>query len=266
MALLWRVSKCARGMKLSALSAALRWYIYFQVQDDNRRLHHTETWNKWLVEWESDSSRYRGCGCWNGSYIERLISPPVAFGIFASGSTSPNKFSPNNHTGRPLLPMANFYELQLILLTSFCIFSLLLERQASKSKRSLTPKERDPDRAENGHGHTRSSSSSSYGGLATLTRKYLVVYAIVMGELHFTVWYTVVTWTDLTRCRCRLASGTIYLLIVPRTICIPWEDSRHSLCHWIYIGWLDSTLSWGLGRPAVRHIILLLVRYLPRQW
>lgn len=77
--------------------------------------------------------------------------------------------------------MAPFYELQLMLLTGFCIFSLLLERQAAKQKRSL-PKDRDPERLENGHGHTRSGSASSHGGLATLTRKYLIVYAIVMGE------------------------------------------------------------------------------------
>jgi len=84
--------------------------------------------------------------------------------------------------------MPQFYELQLILLTGFCIFALFIERCASKQTRSLTPKElRDPVRLENGHTRSNSASISSYGGLATLTRKYLVVYAIVMGELHL-VW------------------------------------------------------------------------------
>jgi hypothetical protein len=90
--------------------------------------------------------------------------------------------------------MFQFYELQLILLTGFCIFSLLLERYASKQKRSLAPKgSHDPDRLENGHGHTRSISISGHGGLATLTRKYLAVYAIVMGEIRYILWFCCVT-------------------------------------------------------------------------
>ena len=87
--------------------------------------------------------------------------------------------------------MTQFYELQLILLTGFCISSLLLERYASKQKHSLLPKQsRDPDRLENGHSHTRSASMSGHGALAALSRKYLVVYAIVMGKLHFALWLT----------------------------------------------------------------------------
>jgi hypothetical protein len=72
--------------------------------------------------------------------------------------------------------MIEFYELQLILLTLFCIFSLLLERLFSNRKQQLT-KETPEDRLENGkHWHGATNS------LAALTRQYLVVYAIVMGE------------------------------------------------------------------------------------
>lgn len=81
--------------------------------------------------------------------------------------------------------MSQFYELQLILLTGFCIFSLLLERHASKQKRSLTKAAEarsDPERLENGHGRTASIPG---GGRAMLTKKYLIVYAIVMGECCF---------------------------------------------------------------------------------
>jgi hypothetical protein len=85
--------------------------------------------------------------------------------------------------------MTQFYELQLILLTGFCISSLLLERYASKQKHSLTPKENRDSSVENGQGHNVSTSNP--GGLATLTRKYLVVYAIVMGELQFGLWFLV---------------------------------------------------------------------------
>lgn len=80
--------------------------------------------------------------------------------------------------------MANFYQAQLALLSGFCIFSLLLERYASKQKRSL-PKNQDPDNVENGHSHKRSSSMSGANALAQLTRKYLVVYGIVMSECLF---------------------------------------------------------------------------------
>jgi hypothetical protein len=84
--------------------------------------------------------------------------------------------------------MSQFYELQLILLTGFCIFALFIERYASKQKHSLAPRElRDPARLENGHTHNNSASISGQGGLATLTRKYLVVYVIVMGKSQL-VW------------------------------------------------------------------------------
>jgi hypothetical protein len=67
--------------------------------------------------------------------------------------------------------MVHFYELQLILLSAFCLFTISVERFLSNAshKRRLTA----GDRAEIG----KTSNLR-----AVLARQYLVVYAIVMGE------------------------------------------------------------------------------------
>ncbi|KAI6029875.1 hypothetical protein PISMIDRAFT_680734 [Pisolithus microcarpus 441] len=70
--------------------------------------------------------------------------------------------------------MLGFYELQLVILISACLLFLLVERHVSTRKR-MTAKDHDPDRLENG------GSITPVNALATLTRRYLVVYAIVMG-------------------------------------------------------------------------------------
>jgi len=69
--------------------------------------------------------------------------------------------------------MVGFYELQLVILVSACLFFLLIERHVSSKKRALA-KDHDPDILENG-------GSTPINALATLTKRYLVVYAIVMG-------------------------------------------------------------------------------------
>ncbi|KAF9234451.1 hypothetical protein BU15DRAFT_89981 [Melanogaster broomeanus] len=73
--------------------------------------------------------------------------------------------------------MVTFYELQLVLLVTSCLVFLLLERHASSRKRAAAAetKEYHIDRLENG------GSTVPVNALATLTRQYLVVYAIVMG-------------------------------------------------------------------------------------
>ncbi|KZP16952.1 DUF791-domain-containing protein [Athelia psychrophila] len=71
--------------------------------------------------------------------------------------------------------MPPFYELQLILLTGFCVVSLLLERYASKHK---SPDPPAPGRLESGHVKNTSVASGARGAL---TKRYLMVYAIVMG-------------------------------------------------------------------------------------
>ncbi|KAI6006157.1 hypothetical protein EDC04DRAFT_989919 [Pisolithus marmoratus] len=70
--------------------------------------------------------------------------------------------------------MLGFYEAQLIILVSACLLFLLVERHAS-SRRRTAAKDHDPDKLENG------GSTTPVNALATLTKRYLVVYAIVMG-------------------------------------------------------------------------------------
>ncbi len=65
----------------------------------------------------------------------------------------------------------DFYEWQLLVLASFFVVSLGIERHVAKSSISIE------DRLENGSG-------VGSGVLSTLTRKYLLVYAIVMGALQ----------------------------------------------------------------------------------
>ena len=66
----------------------------------------------------------------------------------------------------------HFYELQLIILGAFCLFILSIERCLSNSNRE----KRSKDLADSEHSGEKSNV------LAALTRQYLVVYAIVMGE------------------------------------------------------------------------------------
>lgn len=70
--------------------------------------------------------------------------------------------------------MWNFYESQLAVLAFFSVFFYGLDRRFS---RKSNPNER-LDNLENAHvGHSDTVS--------TLARKYLTVYAIVMGEITF---------------------------------------------------------------------------------
>ena len=67
--------------------------------------------------------------------------------------------------------MWDFYESQLAILVFFSIFFYALDKKFS---RKSNPKDRS-DNLENGHhGHS--------DNVSTLARKYLIVYAIVMGE------------------------------------------------------------------------------------
>ncbi|KAH7887149.1 hypothetical protein F5I97DRAFT_1109915 [Phlebopus sp. FC_14] len=71
--------------------------------------------------------------------------------------------------------MFAFYELQLILLVSSCLSFLLLDHHVSSRKRAAAAKDRHADRLEDG------GSTTPANAVVTLTRQYLVVYAIVMG-------------------------------------------------------------------------------------
>ncbi|KAH7909156.1 hypothetical protein BJ138DRAFT_1155970 [Hygrophoropsis aurantiaca] len=70
--------------------------------------------------------------------------------------------------------MVAFYELQLILLVSACLVFLFIERHVSQKRTAAAKEQHSADRLENG-------SVAPLSSLATLTRQYLVVYAIVMG-------------------------------------------------------------------------------------
>lgn len=67
-----------------------------------------------------------------------------------------------------------FYEKSLVYLSVICVLALLLDRYV-RSSRGNKVKESADDRLESG------KQGASAGVLSTLTRKYLVVYAIVMG-------------------------------------------------------------------------------------
>ena len=101
--------------------------------------------------------------------------------------------------------MPPFYELQLILLTSFCVISLLLERYASKHQ-SPAPSGPAPGRLESGQARAPVAGS---GVRSALTKKYLLVYAIVMGARDLCA---VLTDAEPLNRRRRLAAGPIRVL------------------------------------------------------
>jgi len=69
---------------------------------------------------------------------------------------------------------AGFYEIQLLGLAIICVISLSIDRYVA-GKSAKHGKESADERLESG-------KSGSASALAVLTRKYLVVYGIVMGE------------------------------------------------------------------------------------
>ena len=71
--------------------------------------------------------------------------------------------------------MIEFYESQLIGLTAFCLLTLAVERYLSQSNRKKLSQDLGGD---------ETGSLKGRGLLAALTRQYLVVYAIVMGECY----------------------------------------------------------------------------------
>jgi hypothetical protein len=79
-----------------------------------------------------------------------------------------------------------FYEFQLLILVSVCTVSIGVERHLNKkTKHQLTVKSSPDERLEDGVAASAAGSS----GLPSLMRKYLVVYAIVMGALSGPCWF-----------------------------------------------------------------------------
>ncbi|TFY77336.1 hypothetical protein EWM64_g6675 [Hericium alpestre] len=82
--------------------------------------------------------------------------------------------------------MAGFYEFQLVLLTAVCIAVLLIERYVASSKKpsASAQKELVDDSLENGavgNGSAGGVTGARAAATRALMRKYLIVYAIVMG-------------------------------------------------------------------------------------
>jgi hypothetical protein len=88
-----------------------------------------------------------------------------------------------------------FYQFQLGLLSIICVIFIALERYL-KSKKTSPDHSKDvviEENIEGGHPileetngvAVSTSSSSRAGALNALMRKYLLVYAIVMGQYHF---------------------------------------------------------------------------------
>jgi len=82
-----------------------------------------------------------------------------------------------------------FYKYQLVLLTVICIVLIAFERYL-KSKKSPSDHLKDhkiEESVEDGHiagAAVLTSNVARAGALQTLMRKYLLVYAIVMGQSH----------------------------------------------------------------------------------
>lgn len=69
---------------------------------------------------------------------------------------------------------ADFYEVQLVILAGLCVAALLVERYVSQSHKRNQTKDSAEDQLESG-------KVGNAGAMSLLTKKYLLVYAIVMG-------------------------------------------------------------------------------------
>ncbi|KAF7345309.1 DUF791-domain-containing protein [Mycena sanguinolenta] len=75
-----------------------------------------------------------------------------------------------------MLSGGNFYEFQLLWLSIGCLIALIADRRAAAERKRLAAKDTHQEHVEGGL-----SAAGTASALATLTRQYLVVYAIVMG-------------------------------------------------------------------------------------
>jgi hypothetical protein len=139
--------------------------------------------------------------------------------------------------------LPDFYELHLIVLCIICFLSLLADRYlvGTKTKQNLDDGV-DERRLE-------SAGSGSSSSLATLTRKYLVVYGIVMGSLV----HTIHSFTNsISFYRSWLATGPIRVFSISRTVRFPREASCSSLRHRFHLCRIGSSFGWCMGGPTVR--------------
>lgn len=76
----------------------------------------------------------------------------------------------------------SFYELQLVCLVLVCAVFLLVDRQLSKRRRHSDVKAQHDHHLNIGAGPGAAAAAGTI--LSKLTRQYLTVYAIVMGECN----------------------------------------------------------------------------------
>lgn len=120
---------------------------------------------------------------------------------------------------------STFYQFQLGLLAVICAVFLAFERYL-KSKKSTTANVKElsvEESLEVGHSTLPSNGSAvpaitpRAGALSVLMRKYLLVYAIVMGMVVLISFFEDVDPSQ----SCRLAPGPICLLSLSRAIRLP---------------------------------------------
>lgn len=120
---------------------------------------------------------------------------------------------------------STFYQFQLGLLAVICVVFLAFERYL-KSKKSTSANSKElsvEESLEVGHstlppnGAAVPAITPRAGALSVLMRKYLLVYAIVMGMVLLISFFESVDPSQ----RCRLAPGPICLLSLSRAIRLP---------------------------------------------
>ena len=130
------------------------------------------------------------------------------------------------------LPTWDFYESQLAILVFFSIFFYALDK---KFLRKSNPRE-SSDHLEDGRpGHL--------DNVSILARKYLTVYAIVMGGTSF---INNVTYL-ITVPRRGLAPGSVCVLPLRRGICVPRTNGCLAFRDRLHVRCPYSSVSWGLG-------------------
>lgn len=78
----------------------------------------------------------------------------------------------------------NFYQVQLIVLAFFCFVAILVERWVDNRKKAAAEAgDRASANAEEAAPLTGEGAKASQGAFSALRRSYLLVYAVVMGEL-----------------------------------------------------------------------------------
>ena len=129
-----------------------------------------------------------------------------------------------------------FYEQQLLGLGVVCVLALMLDRYVSNSAEQQQSKAHAEDRLESG--------KPGGSALAMLTRKYLLVYAIVMGEFEFR---GAIRPRLIDVRSCGLAARPLCVLALPRAVRVPGAPRRCPLRHRLRVRRLRRASRWSMG-------------------